>query len=372
MKILFISDAEVSLCRGSVRTVAMLYALADAGHRIDVLTPGCDLRRHPHIELPAGGEGKPVSRGRLRRAGLRAVLEDTYDAVYAVDEAVFFAARLCRWKKIPLLYDAARRFSGRDGSARSWIANLFPVYYLKTERRILRQAPIVFSSCRALTADLTALEPDARILQLEDVPAQPFHARGHAEPSSREAASSRRPGPAVVCSALPGHEPGLRTLMMAVRKVIEAAPSTLFFFRGIPAAPAQKMARNLDIADQCVFLPDDEPEPFLAALAAADAVLFLPAHGGRYIHPQVYTLLHAGAPLVTLQESAYEEVLSDKTSFRVPAGSESMAEGIIRAIQEPLFSMALGLAGQQLVADRHTFSSFKHRVRMALHDQLAG
>ncbi len=373
MNILFISYADVSLCRESVRAVAMLRALADAGHRVDLVTPHTDLPDHPHIRVLAGGEGETVCRIKLRAVALLAAWRGSFDAVHAVDESVFFAIHLCRWRKIPLIYDAVRCFSARAGSG---VFNLgrSPSKHLRVlEGRVLERADTVFSPCSALTADLRGVHRDARIVQLEDIPAQALYARRNTEKSlllpslsgKRPApGSSKAPGPVVVYRVLPGHARGFRELLLAARKVADALPEALFFFRGIPPGQAEKMAANLDIADRCTFLSPDEPELFLSALEIADAILMVPPGGSRYIHPQVHTLLQAGVPLVTIHDSAYDEVLTDKTSVRVLPNSESIAEGLLRVIKEPLFSLAVALEGQQLVTTRHTYSSFKHNVRM--------
>jgi len=391
MNILFISYAEVSLRKGEggVRAAGMLRALADAGHRVDLLAPFTDLPDHPHIRVLVGSGGKPlrraqdrpVRRARLRMAGRYAAWRGSYDAVHAVDESVFFAMRLCRWKKIPLVYAATRCFSGKAGSGISGLGRFFPKHLHRLEAKVLERANIVFSPCSALTADLCGVDRDARIMQLEDIPAQPLYVQRNADKpilSSKEPAlsspngpvlsPSKRPGPVVVCSALPGHAVGFRQLLMAARKVIDVVPGAVFFFKGAPQRQAEKMAANLDITDHCVFLSPDEPESFFSALEIADAVLMVPRGESRYIHPQVYTLLHAGAPLVTLHAAAYDEVLTEKTSVRVLPNSESIAEGLLRVVQEPLFSLAVALEGQQLVATRHTYSSFKHKIRMAYHD----
>ncbi len=367
MNILFISYAEVSLCRGRVRAIAMLYALADAGHRVDLLTPYIDLPDHPHIRVLAGSESRSVCRGRLRTAALRAARQNAYDAVHAVDEAVFFARRLCRWKKIPLIYDAARCFSGKAATLPSNLGKFFPKHLQRMESKVLERAALIFSPSHVLTADLSGVDRNAQVMQLEEIPAQPLYARRNADQSSLSGPSGKGPGQVVVCSALPGHALEFRKLLMAARKVIEAVPDTTFFFKGIPQGQAEKMAANLDIARHCVFLSTDDPNPFLSALEIADAILMVPHGGSRYIHPQVYTLLHAGAPLVTIHDAVYDKVLTEKTSVRVLPNSESIAEGLLRVIQEPLFSLAVALEGQQLVADRHTYSSFKHKVRMAYH-----
>ncbi len=352
---------------GSVRAAAMLRALADAGHRVDLVAPHTDLPDHPSIRVLAGGDDKLLRRAQLRRECLRTARRVSYDAIHAVDQAVFFADGLSRWKKIPLVYDASRRFTGKAGIGTSALWKLFPKQYLWMETRALDRAVIIFSPCSALTADLYSLEKNAMIVQLEDIPIQPLYARREIEKSTLLESFGKRSGWVIVCRILPGSIVGFRKLLMAARKVIDAEPNTSFFFKGGAREQAEKMAASLDIAGHCVFLSNKEPETFLSALEIADAVLLVPQEKSRYIHPQVYTLLHAGAPLVTLHESAYDEVLSEKTSIPVLPSSESMAEGLLRVIQEPLFSLAVATEGQQLVADRYTYSSFKHKVRMTYH-----
>jgi hypothetical protein len=343
----------------------MLHALADAGHRVDLLTPRSDLPDHPHIRVLIDSEGRPLRRAKLRQAGRRAARRNSYDAVQAVDEALFFAMALCRRKKVPLIYDAVRCFSGKAASRPFGPLSYFPKHLQRIEARALERAALIFSPCRALTNDLRRLDANARVMQLAEIPAQPLFAPRNADTASPSVPPGMRSGLIVVCSALPGHVLGFRNLLVAARKVIEAEPDAAFFFRGLPQEQAEKTAANLDISNQCVFLPPDDPHPFLSALEIADAVLMVPPGGGRYIHPQVYTLLHAGAPLVTIRDAVYDEVLTEKTAVHVLPNPESIAEGLLRVIREPLFSLAVALEGQQLVADQHTYSSFKHKVRMA-------
>jgi len=342
----------------------MLRALADAGHRVDLAAPSCDLPSHSQIRLLMKGKAGLPSRSKLRLKCLRATGSTSYDAVHAVDDAVFFAAYLCRWKKIPLIYDAARCFGGKVGTGRPGLWKLFPRSVLKMEARILEQASAILSPCTALTNNLNEIGSNAKVVQLEDIPLQPLYTRQEVERAALLAPFNSRPESVVVCSTLPSQTLGLRTLLMAARKVIDAVPSAAFFFSGIQHEQAEEMAFNLDISDHCIFLAADQSETFLSALDFANVSLFVPQTGTRYIQPEVYTLLHAGIPLVTLHEEAYDEVLTEKTSIQVLPNSDSIAEGLLRVIQEPLFALAVALEGQQLVADRHTYSSFKHKIRM--------
>lgn len=364
MNILFISYAEVSLRGNGVRAATMLRALADAGHLVDLVASRCDLSGHPQIRVLAGGGGAPCRRSRVRTASFRAASRMAYDAIHASGDAVFFAARLSRWKKIPLVYDAARRFAGQTMAGSPYWWRALSGRFARMEVAVLGRARIVYTPCSALASDLLGINKDAAVVQLEDVPIQPLFPRRDGDSHALFAPFGKRPGAVVVCSVLPGNAVGWCKLLMAARKVIDAVPDAAFFFTGNLDAKAGKMAANLDIAGRCVFLSPDEPESLLAALGEADAILLLPRLRGRYIHSQVYTLLHAGAPLVAIHEPAYDELLTESTSVRVLPSSEAIAEGLLRAIREPLFSLSVATEGQQLVADRYTYSSFKHKVRM--------
>ena len=361
MDILFISYADVSMRRGSVRAMAMLQALADAGYRIDLAAPAGGLPTHPNIHVLV--EGAP-SRLALRLACLRAARKKSYDVVHAVDDAVFFAARLGRWKKSLLVYDATRCFTGRDGLGASSLWRFFPKRLRRLEAWVLGRVDLVFSPCSALIAELRRMNSDVAVVRLEDIPAQPLCDRAAVESATWAEPLGDRPQTAVVCSMLPNAMMGLRDVLVAARKVADAEPGTAFFFEGAEHEQGRKMAASLDIADRCVFLPPGEPESFLFVLDMADVTLLVPSGASCYIHPQVYTLLHSGAPLVAVRDPAFDEVLTEETSVCVLPGTESIAEGLLRILREPLFSRALAAEGQQLAAC-HTFSSFKHQVRMA-------
>ena len=366
MDILFISYADVSPGRGSVRAQAMLRALADAGHKIDLAAPAGELPAHSNIRVLAKGRrGRAPGRPALRRAAARAVRKKKYDVVHAVDEAVFWAAGLGRRKRRWLVYDATRCFVGRSGIGSSFPWRFFPKWLRKREAKVLARVDLVFSPCTALINELRGIDRDATVVKLEDIPAQPLY-KQDVGPSSGAFREGIPAEPLVLGSVLPGSEVGLRTMLLAARKVVDAEPGARFLFFGVDRQQGEKLAANLDISGRCSFLPFGKPKTFLGALGRADAILLLPPGQSCYIHPQVYTLLQAGVPLVAVRDSAFNEVLTEETCVRVLPSVDAMAEGILRVLGEPLFSHAIAHAGQQLAA-RHTFSSFKHQVRMAYH-----
>jgi hypothetical protein len=351
----------------------MIRALADAGHCVDLAAPASDVSAHPLIRIVPSMEGRSPHKNGLRMACLRAVGRGSYDAVHAVDDAVFFAMYLCRWKKIPLVYDASRRFSGDSGIGGGWLMRLFPKHLMGQEARVLDRSKVVLSSCSMLSSDLRSMSRELNLEQLEDVPMQSFYGRGCSEKSLIQHIFDAHPEAVVACCLLSSDSDDLRNLLLAARKVVDALPEAVFVFRGVVRhEKAVKMAESLDIAKNCSFLSDEDAEAFLSVLEISNAVLMIPPKGGRYVHAQVYTLLHAAAPLVSVHHSAYDEVLTEETSVCVFSGSDAIAEGLLRVIQEPLFSRAVAAGGQQLVASTHAYSSFKHRVRMIYRELTSG
>lgn len=348
----------------------MLRALADAGHQVFVITAHTDLSEHPHITVLAGRTSSPLSRWHLRKAFVKATGTQRFDVVHAEDAAVIFTARLCRLRKIRFIYSAVRCFTGPVGQApfRHW--KWFPEHFQKVEKRILKQADSIITPGATLRADIENLFPAARIFQIEDVPVQMLFGYREVDRGALLERFKDVTPSGVVCGLLPDNRDELRKVLMATRKVVDAIPTVSFFLKGRLVKEAEALAVNLDIQNRCVLLNNEEMELFLSALDMADVALLIPTHGSRYVHSEIYTLLHSPAPLVAVHEGACSELLTEQNCSEVLSSAESIAEGIIRVIQEPLFSIGLGSEGQQLIADRFSLSSFKHKVRMAYHEMM--
>ncbi len=365
MNILFLTFGDVTLHSWSARPVSVVRALADAGHRVDVVAAQSDLPAHPNVRMLGFASVPRMSCVRLRMRMLSAVCRSRYDAVHAVGPAAFCVAGLCRLKKIPLVYDAECRYRGFHGKPPSVLWNVFPSHFRRVEKRLLERAGMVLCNCETLADDLAGMAPEAVVAQLEDVPLQPFFGAQPLDFSRLLGLFRQPPTALVVCSVLPGNRPDLRKPLVAARKVIDAVPRACFVFKGASVKAAEALAANLDIRSNCVFIEPGDTETFLSALSHADVALLLPHPQGRYVHPEVFTMLNSPAPLVAVQDHAYRNLLNEGNCIPALPSAESIAECVIRAIQEPLFSLGVASQGQLLIAERHAYSSFKHKLRMA-------
>ena len=364
MKILFITFGDLSAHGRDIRSVSILRALADAGHQVHVIAPSSDIADHPDIKnLPATTHRLP--RWKLKAAVIKAAGSRIFDIVHAVDDAVVFASKVCLVHKIRFVYDARRCFTGSVAKEpfRHW--KWFPAYYKTSEKKILGQASRVITRCSALSADLKILCPTAEIVLVEDIPQQ---SSIHPENFDRTDILQKFDGNVsaiLVCSIHSENQQELRKILMAARKVIDSISGAAFFFKGDFSFDAEAMAANLDILSRCSFVSEKDDEVFLSALNVADVSLFFPSPGARYIQQEIYTLLNASAPIVAVEDGSCRNLLSELNSISVLSSSESIAEGLLRAIQEPLFSISLAAEGKKMIAERYSLSSFKHKIRMA-------
>lgn len=354
-----------------MRSLSVVRALADAGHRVDIIAAQTDLPENSSIRiLDRGAFGKIYCKQMLCFAAIKATGRVRYDVIHAVDEAVFFASQLSRFRKVSLVYDAVRCFGGAFGvrAANGW--RFFAGHLTRLEKRVLRQASMVLSSCGTLTSDLQMISPDAQVFQVEDVPIQCLYSGVIADRLEFEAYFDAPFSELVVCYVLSEEKQGVRKLLLAARKVIESVPSVAFVFQGAMMDDAATMAASLDIQGRCVFLGLDRTAEFLSALEHADVSLMACDSKSRYVRPEVYTLLYSPSPLVMVSDKTYVSLLTEKNHVQVLPSSESIAEGVLRVIKEPLFSVKIATEGQQLVADNYSLSSFKHRIRMIYREGL--
>jgi len=364
MNILFLSYIPISLCEEHVRTVAILRTLADAGHHIDLIAPHVELAPHLNINIITKKNTHPNSKRNIQSLALSNIKKTTYSAIHAVDETIFFAYRLTHLKKIPLVYDARRRFTGKSSQSTLRRYRFFTSYYNKKEKQLLKQAVCIFSSCPQLTSDLKTLHRDLPLIEIKDIPLQPLCTKKDPTPAKMRALFPTQPITSIVtCYALSKNS--LRNLMLTVRKIIDTLPTTGFFLQTPHPEQAKKLAKSLDILDHCRFLEPDEPLPLISALSCANAVFYIPPENLRYIPQSLYTALNVFNPLVVVQNKAYESILTQKTAHFVLSNPDSMATGLLDVLQEPLFSVSIATEGQKLVRSKHTFSSFKHKLRMA-------
>jgi glycosyltransferase involved in cell wall biosynthesis len=82
-----------------------------------------------------------------------------------------------------------------------------------------------------------------------------------------------------------------------------------------------------------------------------------------YITPlKIFSYMASGRPIVATDLPTHTQVLDAEAAILVPPTPGGLAEGILRALEDPAGAAALGRRARQLVETRYTFAGFKRRL----------
>jgi glycosyltransferase involved in cell wall biosynthesis len=359
----------------------MLTALGEAGHQVDfVCYPWGEDVDIPGVRLLRSGrppwmrEVRPgASRGRLpldflmfwKALGL--CLRHRYDVIHAVEEAAFFAAWLKKMFRVPMIYDMDSSIP--DQLAYSGSVRFRPLLKLAAalERSAMRHADFVLTFCPSLSDEVRRRSPSSRVVQIEDAPLQPSlneDAEG-AERLRRELGTGRSPV-VLYTGNFEGHQ-GVDLLLRAMAIVRRRKRHVYCVLAGGTPEDVARMketAKSLDLNAHCIFAGRRPVEEMPAFMTMA-SVLVSPRTKGTNTALKIYTYMQSGKPIVATRLGTHTQVLDDQCAFLVEPSADGIAEGIHRALKEPLFGAALGREARARVASRYSLASFKHKVRTA-------
>ncbi|HEY3120180.1 MAG TPA: glycosyltransferase family 4 protein [Vicinamibacteria bacterium] len=373
LRILFLAPQPFFEVRGTpLAVLAMVRALAQLGHRVDLLT----YRQGEPIALDGvvhrRSLGLPVGRVHAGPSAAKLLLDvpfmaeafwrmatGRYDLVHAVEEAAPLAAPLARALGLPLVVDVDSSIP--DQLHESGFARRGPLPWAARtlERYALRRSAAVITVCSSLTDAARARAPEARIFQIEDPPlvdpAQP-------PPAERVAALRRELGldtsPVVLYSG--NFEPyqGVELLVEAAALVPEAQ---LVFMGGEPAEIDSMRARA---SNRCVFAGKRPPAELPAFLALADVVAS-PRRSGANTPFKVYTYLASGKPLVATRIPTHTQLLDDSTAFLVEPTAAGLAAGIRQALGDRAGAAARAARGSRMIEESYSPARYVEKVRDA-------
>lgn len=382
MKVLFLAPQPFFRVRGTPINVRnMLTALGEAGHQVDcicypwgedVAIPGVRVLRVARLpgmrEVNPGPSlaKMPLDFFMLCRA-FALCLRNRYDVIHAVEESAFFAVWLKRIFRTKLIYDMDSNIS--DQLQYSGFVRFRPLLRLaeRFEKSAMRNSEFVLTVCQSLSDDVRRRSPNSRVVQIEDAPLQSAlqeDAEG-AERLRRELGLGQ--GPVVVYTGNFERYQGVDLLLRAmatVRKQKRNASCVLVGGEPDQMERMKDVAKSLDLGPHCVFTGKRPMEEMPAFMALA-SVLVSPRTKGANTALKIYTYMQSGKPIVATRLATHTQVLDDQCALLVEPTADGIAEGILRALKEPLFGAALGKEARARVATSYSLASFKHKVRTA-------
>lgn len=376
LRILFLAPQPFFEVRGTPLAVeAMLRALAELGHQVDLLSyaqgadrPIAGVRHHRSLGLPVGRVKAGPSLAKLlldvpfmAEACFRLVFGG-HDVVHAVEEAAHLIAPLARLIGRPLVADVDSSIP--DQLRYSGFARRGPLLWAAEalEGQALRSARAVVTVCSSLSEGVRARAPLARVFQIEDPPL----VDPGSLPGPREAATLR------ASLGLDGRPLGLYTgnfePYQGVELLVDAArhvPEAQFLFVGGEAHEIESLrARALAQGGTCVFAGKRPPSDLPLLLAASDVVVS-PRCRGTNTPFKLYTYLAAGRPLVATNIPTHTQLLDDSLALLVPPTAEGLAQGVREALSSPAEAQARAARGLALIEREYSLERYRQKVAEA-------
>lgn len=380
MNVLVLAPHPFYLDRGTPIAVHLLVsALAEAGHRVDVLTYHlgrtlpypANVRIH-RIAAPAAirqvrpgfSAAKVVCDLYMLPALRRLVRTGAYDLIHAVEEAAFMADWIRRRTGIPFICDMDSSMPEQLVEHRPWLRPLLGPMRA-CEARVCRHAFAVVPVCPALAAIAErhgarriTLLPDISLL---DCPVLPRETPAPAVP----AAVGDAPGPRILYLGNLEAYQGIDLLLDAMARLRDAQTAASLIVAGGTAAHIEHYRRRsaaLGVADRVRFI-GPQPPALMGPLFAAVDILASPRVKGVNTPMKIYSYLDSGKPVIATRITSHTQVCTAEDCLLVEPDGAGVARGLQELIRRPELGRALAAHARETVRRRHSYPAFAATVR---------
>ncbi len=357
-------------------------ALTELGHQVDLVTypfgqavsmPGLRVFR---CARPLGVRSVKIGPSlakvpldaMLMLTAVRRALAGSYDAVHSHEEGGVIGVLLASMLRIPHLYDMHSSLPQQLSNFAFSGSRLLNRVFTVVERVMVRWSRVVIVICPALAETVRGIDPNARVVLIENAPGSAEGAPTRDEALAvREAHGFAPDTPVVLYTGTFEAYQGLDLLFLAMAIVRAARPDVRLLLAGGKAsqvAQAREQAKAAGIGDVTVFAGERPAGEIPAYLLAAD-VLVSPRSRGTNTPLKIYQYLRSGRPIVATRLLTHTQVLSDETAVLTEPTVAAFAEGMIRALSDPSLGVTLGGNARDLAETKYSYAAYLERTRQA-------
>jgi glycosyltransferase involved in cell wall biosynthesis/ubiquinone/menaquinone biosynthesis C-methylase UbiE len=288
-----------------------------------------------------------------------------FAAVHAIEDAAFFAAPIARWFRTPSVVDLDSDICAQLLGNESRFVRGLGFLARPLRRSALRRSTCAITVAGELTRLVRAESPDTPVFEIKDVPGDDLM-----RPADRDAVERLRRElglPAerlVVYTGNFDRRQGVETLIDAMPGVLARFPDSVLLLVGgeahqIEILRARALRRGIESAVRLIGKrPIDEMPEFMAMATVLASPRLEP-----YVTPlKIYAYMASGRPIVATDLPTHTDVLDLNSAILTAPDAEGLAEGIVRAFNEPARSARLGLRARQLVEREHTYEAFGKKL----------
>ena len=375
MKILLLAPQPFFQVRGTpIATRQVVEVLAELGHSVHVLTlpegddvqiPGVAIQRLRPIpgvcQVPPGFSWKKVVYDLLMLiTSLRLCWSGKFQLVHAVEEACFIGCVLRFVYSIPFVYDMDSSLPDQLVERFGWLRPLVgPLRW--AERLAIRRSRGVVAVCQALEDRVLEASHSTPVVRIEDVSLL-------SNQVSLRATDFRHHfpvGPIIMYVGNLEQYQGIGLLLDAFSLLAEKRmDAQLVLVGGSDRAidRYRQHAQIMGLEGRVHFLGTQPVERLPVFLKAAD-VLVSPRVRGLNTPMKIFSYMDTGKPLVATRLPTHTQVLDEQVACLVEPDANSLAEGIARVLDEPVWADRMARQARLRVEQRYRRDIMDEKLR---------
>jgi glycosyltransferase involved in cell wall biosynthesis len=218
---------------------------------------------------------------------------------------------------------------------------------------------------RALSEIARSANPAIPVFEINDIPIESASRQPDAERltalRARYGLASRR---LVVYTGNYERRQGLPELIQAMAAVRARYPQCLLLVVGGEPEQVDALQARIEadgLADAVRLIGARPPDTMPEYMGLAE-VLVSPRLEPYTTPLKIFSYMASGRPIVATDLPTHTQVLDAEAAILVPPTPAGLAEGILRALEDPVGAAALGRRARHVVETRYTFAGFKRRL----------
>jgi glycosyltransferase involved in cell wall biosynthesis len=357
-------------------------ALTSLGHEVDLVTYpfGEDVRmpglrvfrsmRPPFVHRVKIGPSlaKLPLDAFLTVTAFRRAFGGRYDAVHSHEEGGLIGIVLSALLRVPHLYDMHSSLPQQLTNFAFSGSTILRRIFLTLERLMIRRSRVVIVICPALEETVRAIDPHAQVVLIENAPGSADQQATSAEASTvRRGLGLAGSTPIVLYTGTFEAYQGLDLLFEAMALVHARRPDVRLVLAGGKPDQVERARQDAGKAgiDAVTVFAGERPAAEIPAYLLAADVLVSPRSRGTNTPLKIYQYLRSGKPIVATRLLTHTQVLDDATAILTGTTPQEFADGILRVIEDPAHSAAVGRRARELAETKYSYDAYLERTRRA-------